>query len=92
MLTTEDVKNATEDTDIRLETAPYDPRFPNTNQNKNCWQNYVDFHKCQRAMGEDYEPCFRFKRIYNILCPSFWVLKFAILFSSIYSLVGGELG
>ena len=59
---------------IRLETAPYDPRFPNINQTKNCWQNYVDFHKCTRAKGEDYKPCYRFKRIYRILCPSSWVL------------------
>jgi cytochrome c oxidase subunit 6b len=29
-----------------LKTAPFDARFPNTNQSKNCWQNYVDFHKC----------------------------------------------
>ena len=31
-----------------VKTAKFDARFPNTNQTKNCWQNYVDFHKCQK--------------------------------------------
>merc|ERR1711970_1066020 len=22
--------------------------FPNQNQTRNCWQNYVDFHRCQK--------------------------------------------
>ena len=73
MLTTDDLLTAPEPENLVLETAPYDPRFPNTNQSKNCWQNYVDFHKCQRAKGPEFEPCYRFKRIYKILCPSFWV-------------------
>lgn len=29
-----------------LKTVRFDARFPNANQTKNCWQNYVDFHKC----------------------------------------------
>lgn len=29
-----------------FKTARFDARFPNANQTKNCWQNYVDFHKC----------------------------------------------
>ena len=24
---------------------------------RNCWQNYVDFHRCQKIKGEEYEPC-----------------------------------
>ena len=31
-----------------VKTSKFDARFPNTNQTKNCWQNYVDFHKCQK--------------------------------------------
>jgi len=58
---------------IVMETAPYDPRFPNTNQTKNCWQNYVDFHRCVAAKGEDYQPCQVFRRRYKILCPQSWV-------------------
>ena len=30
------------------QTIPFDPRFPNMNQTRNCWQNYVDFHRCQK--------------------------------------------
>ena len=24
---------------------------------KHCWQNYVDYHKCILAKGEDFKPC-----------------------------------
>ncbi len=34
-----------------------DARFPNMNQTKHCWQNYVDYHKCINAKGEDFAPC-----------------------------------
>ena len=34
-----------------------DARFPNVNQTKHCWQNYVDYHKCINAKGEDFKPC-----------------------------------
>ena len=74
MLTTEDLLSDQPET-LQLATAPYDPRFPNTNQSKNCWQNYVDYHKCRRAKGEDYGPCEQFRRTYKILCPSFWVIN-----------------
>lgn len=57
----------------RLSTAPTDSRFPNINQTRNCWQNYVDWLKCERIRGEDDEVCKRFKRIFRILCPSSWV-------------------
>ncbi|XP_077864101.1 cytochrome c oxidase subunit 6B1-like [Saccoglossus kowalevskii] len=54
-------------------TAPFDARFPNQNQTKNCWQNYVDFYRCQKVKGEDYEPCTYFKKVYRSLCPNKWV-------------------
>ena len=34
------------------QTIPFDPRFPNQNQTRNCWQNYVDFHRCQKLKVE----------------------------------------
>ncbi|XP_059347436.1 uncharacterized protein LOC132085995 isoform X1 [Ammospiza nelsoni] len=34
----------------RYKTAPFDSRFPNQNQTRNCWQNYLDFQRCQRAV------------------------------------------
>ena len=33
-----------------LKTAAFDARFPYTNQSKNCWQNYVDFYRCQKKL------------------------------------------
>lgn len=60
---------------VTLSTAPFDPRFPNCNQTKNCWQNYVDYHMCVAAKGSDYKPCDYFKRIYKILCPQNWVSR-----------------
>lgn len=31
---------------FKFVTAGYDARFPQQNQTKHCWQNYVDYHKC----------------------------------------------
>ncbi|NEU33258.1 hypothetical protein GN156_21430 [bacterium LRH843] len=58
-----------------LETAPFDPRFPNTNQTRYCYQSYLDFHRCQKVKGEGYEPCAYFKRVYTSICPNEWVEK-----------------
>ena len=65
--------------DYRFRTVPYDPRFPNQNQTRNCWQNYVDFHKCIAAKGEDFKPCHIFKEYYRALCPNSWVSFFLCL-------------
>ncbi|KAJ3203179.1 Cytochrome c oxidase subunit 6B [Entophlyctis luteolus] len=56
-----------------LSTAGFDARFPNQNQTKNCWQNYVDYFKCVASKGEDYAPCNQFKSVYISLCPVKWV-------------------
>ncbi|EGD83472.1 cytochrome c oxidase polypeptide VIb [Salpingoeca rosetta] len=56
-----------------IKTAAFDARFPNTDQTKNCWQNYVDFHKCIKLKGEDYKPCGQFFRTFMSLCPTEWV-------------------
>ncbi|KAJ4335470.1 Cytochrome c oxidase subunit 6B [Didymella glomerata] len=50
----------------------FDARFPNQNQTKHCWQNYVDYHKCIIAKGEDFAPCRQFMLAYKSLCPSGW--------------------
>merc|ERR1711997_1408533 len=54
-------------------SAPMDPRYPNQNQTKNCWQNYVDYYRCINKRGEDYEPCQFFFKNYNTICPLSWV-------------------
>ncbi|KAI4751272.1 hypothetical protein E4T52_07099 [Aureobasidium sp. EXF-3400] len=53
----------------------FDARFPNQNQTKHCWQNYVDYHKCILAKGEDFKPCRQFFLAYRSLCPSSWAAR-----------------
>uniref|UniRef100_A0A8D2CDK2 Cytochrome c oxidase subunit 6B1 n=1 Tax=Sus scrofa TaxID=9823 RepID=A0A8D2CDK2_PIG len=57
------------------QTAPFDSRFPNQNQTRNCWQNYLDFHRCEKAMtakGGDVSVCEWYRRVYKSLCPISW--------------------
>ncbi|KAK2088239.1 Cytochrome c oxidase subunit 6B1 [Saguinus oedipus] len=57
-------------------TAPFDSRFPNQNQTRNCWQNYLDFHRCEKALnakGDDVSVCQWYRRVYKSLCPISWV-------------------
>ncbi|EDO48401.1 predicted protein [Nematostella vectensis] len=60
-------------TQVELKTVPFDPRFPYSAQTKNCWQNFVDFHKCSNKLGEDNEHCQWFKKTYISLCPRAWI-------------------
>ncbi|XP_032942615.1 cytochrome c oxidase subunit 6B1-like [Catharus ustulatus] len=60
----------------RYKTAPFDSRFPNQNQTRNCWQNYLDFQRCQRSLssrGADVTPCQWYFRVYKSLCPTSWL-------------------
>ncbi|KAM5308668.1 cytochrome c oxidase subunit 6B1-like [Glossophaga mutica] len=57
-------------------TAPFDSRFPNQNQTRNCRQNYLDFYRCEKAMaakGGDISVCEWYRRVYKSLCPVSWV-------------------
>ncbi|XP_066098845.1 cytochrome c oxidase subunit 6B1 isoform X2 [Saccopteryx bilineata] len=57
------------------QTAPFDSRFPNQNQTRNCWQNYLDFHRCEKAMTAkrgDVSVCEWYRRVYKSLCPISW--------------------
>jgi len=40
---------------------------------RNCWQNYVDYYRCQKIKGENYSLCDYFKKTFEVLCPSEWV-------------------
>ncbi|GAQ06473.1 cytochrome c oxidase subunit 6B [Aspergillus lentulus] len=53
-------------------TTGYDARFPQQNQTKHCWQNYVDYYKCVNAKGEDFRPCRQFYHAFRSLCPKAW--------------------
>ena len=57
----------------RLPTAPTDPRFPDINKTRACWQNYVDWLRCIKLRDEEDPACRQVKRLFTILCPSSWV-------------------
>merc|ERR1711977_443319 len=61
--------------EIKLETAPYDSRFPTMNQARHCYTRYNEFHKCASEKGEDAEDCVFFQKAYRSMCPSIWVEK-----------------
>lgn len=63
------------ETTIELKTAPFDPRFPNCNQTRYCYQSYIDFQRCTKVKGEGAEVCQYFKRCYQSMCPNAWVEK-----------------
>ncbi|CAE6443641.1 unnamed protein product [Rhizoctonia solani] len=56
-----------------LQTAGFDGKSHLT---KHCYQNYIDYHKCINARGEDFAPCKQFYRAYRSLCPNDWVSRF----------------
>ncbi|BEI85217.1 hypothetical protein CcaverHIS002_0506180 [Cutaneotrichosporon cavernicola] len=64
-----------EENTYTLQTAGFDARFPNVNQTKHWYQNFVDYHKCVNAKGEEFAPCQQFKRAYQSLCPNEWTSK-----------------
>lgn len=53
--------------------VPYDPRFPNQNQTKNCQANYRDYYKCLKARNGDEEYCAWYKNAFTKLCPNEWI-------------------
>ncbi|CAG7820166.1 unnamed protein product [Allacma fusca] len=61
--------------EVKIGTAPFDPRFPNQNQTKHCFTSFVDYKRCTKLRGEDYAPCKYFEKAYNSLCPNAWVEK-----------------
>uniref|UniRef100_A0A3Q3B891 Cytochrome c oxidase subunit 6B1 n=1 Tax=Kryptolebias marmoratus TaxID=37003 RepID=A0A3Q3B891_KRYMA len=68
-------------------TAPFDARFPNTNQTRNCYQNYLDFHRCNKALSakqQDPAPCEWYRRVYTSLCPMGWVCLWGEIHTFIY--------
>ncbi|GBP06450.1 Cytochrome c oxidase subunit 6B2 [Eumeta japonica] len=58
---------------IKLETVPFDPRFPNQNQTRHCYQSYLDYFAARRNVERIYEPCNYFKKAFHSLCPNAWI-------------------
>lgn len=59
--------------EVAAKFVPYDPRFPNQNQTRNCQQNYVDYYRCLKKKDESY--CAWYKNAYEHLCPNDWIEK-----------------
>ncbi|CAB3259542.1 unnamed protein product [Arctia plantaginis] len=53
-------------------TLRFDPRYPNQNQTRACYDNYCDYFKCRRLLKQD-DDCEIFKNYYETLCPKDWV-------------------
>lgn len=60
---------------VQMKTAPFDPRFPNTNQTRYCYQSYIDFHRCQKVKGQGAPICKYFNDTFKSMCPNAWVEK-----------------
>ena len=62
---------------VELQTPPHDPRFPATNQSRNCFTQYNMYHKCVAgADGDaDADACEKYRKAYRSLCPGEWVAK-----------------
>jgi cytochrome c oxidase subunit 6b len=58
---------------LQIDTAPIDPRFPATNQARNCFVKYNEAHKCYAEKGEGAPECSRIARDYRSICPSEWL-------------------
>ncbi|KAK4795296.1 hypothetical protein SAY86_013290 [Trapa natans] len=70
-----DVEATEEPSEIKLETAPADFRFPTTNQTRHCFTRYIEYHRCIAAKGEDAPECDKFAKYYRSLCPGEWIEK-----------------
>jgi len=53
--------------------VPYDPRFPATNQARNCYTRYNEYYKCIADKDEDAPDCKFYQKAYRSICPSEWV-------------------
>lgn len=65
--------SAVKSSELDFETAAFDTRFPNQNQTRNCWQNYVDYYRCLKIKGENYSLCDYFKKTFSVMCPTEWI-------------------
>lgn len=54
-------------------TAPFDSRFPNQNQTKNCWQNYLGKKCTEWRVADAGLPCTpTHPRGSDSPCPALW--------------------
>ena len=58
---------------MQISTVPYDPRFPATNQARNCYTRYNEYYKCIAEHDEESPDCKFYQKAYRSICPSEWV-------------------
>ena len=54
----------------------FDPRFPNVNQARNCFVNFVDWKRCLKYKGADFKDCEYFHLVAQAMCPNDWFERF----------------
>ncbi|KAK9854480.1 hypothetical protein WJX84_006177 [Apatococcus fuscideae] len=59
--------------EVKVESTPFDVRFPGTNQARHCYTRYNEYHKCAKQNGEEDERCNVFQKAYRSICPGEWV-------------------
>merc|ERR1712018_46769 len=62
--------------DTNYNAGAYDPRFPSQIQQRSCFSNYVDYHRCVNLKGDDYEPCNYYKAQFMAMCFNWQIEKF----------------
>lgn len=75
------VSNMAEDGGTKIKNhhhAPFDIFLPSKDQTRSCWQNYLDFHRCEKAVttkgakGVDVSVYEWNRCVYKSLCPISW--------------------
>ena len=61
---------------LQVKSAPYDHRFPSTNQARHCYTRYNEFHKCAAEKSED--ECHFYQKAYRSVCPNDWVSRLVL--------------
>jgi cytochrome c oxidase subunit 6b len=58
----------------QVKSSPYDPRFPTTNQARQCYTRYNEFYRCKDQKSEDDEECKFYQKAYRSICPGIYIL------------------
>mmetsp|Transcript_6793 Transcript_6793/g.8576 ORF Transcript_6793/g.8576 Transcript_6793/m.8576 type:complete len:80 (+) Transcript_6793:198-437(+) len=61
--------------ELKVETTPRDPRFPNTNQSQHCWTRYNEWVLCLKRTEGDSAGCFKTRKFALSICPNEWIEK-----------------
>ncbi|XP_065177136.1 cytochrome c oxidase subunit 6B1-like [Sycon ciliatum] len=61
---------------LPMSPPPFDRRFPQQNVTGQCHQNYLDFLRCSKKLGEGHQSCKWYETEYKFTCPQSWVDSF----------------